>query len=585
MFKMKLFYIVFSTFSSLILFSQEPISDKFEKFKNCKTIHCKTTQSLALSEYYLEIDKIEDSQKWLNVTKKMLLKQPNDSLQYISNSIQSELFYYMGLYQFGLHEAQKTIETAKTIGDSLFTSNAFLLEGINLFEMGNLSKSEVSFQKAKKYFPSTTDSTQKRFKINKEYIYNDIAQLKIKIKQLDSAYLYNKKAYKFAVNLKDNRCIANVERTFGELFMKQTKIDSAHYYFKKSIETSLNATIYDTALLGYGNLIELFSTQPEQAKIYFSKGQNLIEKHQVNLAVQKLFYAQSLKIFTSLGDKNSLLTVQKALLLIENNINESGNFYIQNITNQYINSENKLLVSKINELDKQKNIKRLQLIAALFFALILMLVIIIIRRKNKLQKSLLIQKNEISKDLHDDIGSELSSILINTNLLNNYDTNENQKILIDKISHTSSEISQRLNTFIWSLNTDNNNVQNFCEYVNQYAHKFLEGTAFKLNFVTDTQAVSAKILNGSLRKNLFFCVKEILNNIVKHSDATKIDIKIIDRDKKEFEISIADNGKGMQEKNKFGNGLINIKKRVANLNGNLKINSDNGLKIVIKIPY
>ena len=41
----------------------------------------------------------------------------------------------------------------------------------------------------------------------------------------------------------------------------------------------------------------------------------------------------------------------------------------------------------------------------------------------------------------------------------------------------------------------------------------------------------------------------------------------------------------MQEKNKFGNGLINIKKRVANLNGNLKINSDNGLKIVIKIPY
>lgn len=585
MFKMKLFYIVFSTFSSFILFSQEPISDKFEKFENCKTIHCKTIQSLALSEYYLEIDKIEDSQKWLNVTKKMLLKQPNDSLQYISNSIQSELFYYMGLYQFGLHEAQKTIETAKILGDSLFTSNAFLLEGINLFEMGNLSKSEVSFQKAKKYFPSTTDSTQKRFKINKEYIYNDIAQLKIKIKQLDSAYLYNKKAYKFAVNLKDHRCIANVERTFGELFMKQTKIDSANYYFKKSIETSLNAIIYDTALLGYGNLLELFSTQPEQAKIYFSKGQNLIEKHQVNLAVQKLFYAQSLKIFTSLGDKNSLLTVQKALLLIENNINESGNFYIQNITNQYINSENKLLVSKINELDKQKNIKRLQLIAALFFALILMLVIIIIRRKNKLQKSLLIQKNEISKDLHDDIGSELSSILINTNLLNNYDTNENQKILIDKISHTSSEISQRLNTFIWSLNTDNNNVQNFCEYVNQYAHKFLEGTAFKLNFVTDTQAVSAKILNGSLRKNLFFCVKEILNNIVKHSNATKIDIKIIDRDKKEFEISIADNGKGMQEKNKFGNGLINIKKRVANLNGNLKINSDNGLKIVIKIPY
>lgn len=582
---MKLFYVIFTAFSSLLIFSQESTADKIQKYNHCKTIHCKTIQSAALSEYYLEIDKIEEAQKWLNITKKMLLKKPNDTLQYISNSMQSELFYYMGLYQFGLHEAQKSVILAKKLEDSLFVSNSFLLEGVNLFEMGKLSKSDISFHKAKRYFPSKIDFKHKRFSINKEYIYNDIAQLKIKTKQLDSAYFYNEKAYKFAKNLKDNRCIANVERTFGELYMMQNKIDSAQFYFKKSIETSLNATIYDTALLGYGNLIESYAGDSQKLKTYFTKGQNLIEKHQINLAFQKLYYEQSLKTFTSLDDKNHLLIVQKKLLFIENNINESGSYYIQNITSQYINSENKLLVSKINELDKQKKIKILQLIAALFLTLILLLVIIIFRRKNKLQKLLLNQKNEISIDLHDDIGSELSSILINTNLLYNYDTNENQKILINKISNTSSEISQRLNTFIWSLNTDNNNVQNFCEYVKQYAYKFLEGTTFKLDFVTDTAGVTTKILNGSTRKNLFFCVKEILNNIIKHSGATEIVVKILDVDKKELEISIADNGKGMQEINKFGNGLVNIQKRIANLNGSLKIDSVNGLKIIIKIPF
>jgi signal transduction histidine kinase len=41
----------------------------------------------------------------------------------------------------------------------------------------------------------------------------------------------------------------------------------------------------------------------------------------------------------------------------------------------------------------------------------------------------------------------------------------------------------------------------------------------------------------------------------------------------------------MQETNKFGNGIVNIKKRIANLNGSVKIESSNGLKITIKIPF
>lgn len=581
---MKLYYFLLFLFSSVFVFSQETISDKKKAFDKCTTSTCKITSSIAVSEQYLELDQIEEAQIWLNYSKKLLLKYPNDTQQYYINSLQSELFYYSGLYQFGLHEAQKAIKLAKKSKDSLHLSNAFLIEGINWYEMGKIAKAESSYHKAKKYFPVKPNGNHKRYQINKEYIYNDIAQLKIKNRQLDSAYFYNKKAYGFAENLNDQRCIANVERTFGELFLKQNNKDSANFYFKKSIKTSLDAAIYDTALLGFGSLIESSYGQ-SQTVTYFEKGQEIIKEHNVNPSFQKLFYEQSLAKFQSLNDKNLVLSTQGKLLEIEKNTNQNGNLYIQKITDQYINSENKLLLSKINQLDKEKNIKILQLLATLFFGLILLLIIVIIRRKNRLQKKILDQKNEISKDLHDDIGSELSSILINANLLKNYDPNDKQKILIDKISNTSSEISQRLNAFIWSLNADNNNVRNFTEYVKQYAYKFFDGTEIKLFFSDDIESVSSRILNGNSRKNLFFSIKEAINNTIKHAEATKVNITISSIDKKGLLITIKDNGKGMQEENKFGNGLVNIKKRIAHLNGDVKIQSVNGFKISIQILF
>ena len=582
---MKLYYLLFFLFSAVFVFSQETISDKKKAFDKCTTSTCKITNSIAISEKYLELDQIEEAQKWLDYSKKVLLKYPNDTDKYFVNSLQSELFYYSGLYQFGLHEAQKAIKFAKKSKDSVLLSNAFLIEGINWYEMGKIAKAEASYHKAKNYFPFKSNLNHKRYQINKEYIYNDIAQLKIKTSQFDSAYFYNKKAYGFAINLKDKRSIANVERTFGDLFLKQNKKDSAVFYLKKSIKTSLDAAIYDTALLGFGSLIESSSKKSRTVSYYFEKGQEIIKKHNVNPSFQKLFYEQALAKFQSLDDKNLLLSTQEKLLQIEKETNQNGNLYIQNITDQYINSENKLLLAKINELDKEKNIKVLQLLTTIFFGLILLLVIIIIRRKNRLQKKILNQKNEISNDLHDDIGSELSSILINVNLLKNYDPDDKQKVLIDKISNTSSEISQRLNAFIWSLNADNNNVQNFTEYVKQYAYKFFEGTEIKLLFSDDIEAISNRILNGNSRKNLFFSIKEALNNTVKHAEATKVIIAISSIEKKGLLVTIKDNGKGFQEENKFGNGLVNIKKRIASLKGNVKIQSDNGLKISIEILF
>jgi len=221
----------------------------------------------------------------------------------------------------------------------------------------------------------------------------------------------------------------------------------------------------------------------------------------------------------------------------------------------------------------------------LLCVLILLLFVIIIRRKNKIQHKLLDQKNEISKDLHDDIGSGLSSILILANLLlKNDKTPDSQKLLISKIDNTGKEISQKLNTFIWSLNVENNNLQDFCEYVKKYAVNQYEATEVNFTFSEHIALKEQIQINGNDRKNLFFCVKEMLNNSMKHSQATEVNLNISITEKRKLNIILHDNGIGISNEITFGNGLNNIQKRITRLHGTFKYANDNGFRSEISIP-
>ena len=155
---MKLYFFLFFLLCSVFVFTQETISDQKKAFTKCRTSICKITISIAVSEHYLELDEIEEAQKWLNYSKKMLLKYPDSLQEYATNSLQSEIFYYSGLYQFGVHEAQKAITIAKKNKDSLYLSNAYLLEGINWCEIGKLAKAEACFHNAEKIFSYQTES-------------------------------------------------------------------------------------------------------------------------------------------------------------------------------------------------------------------------------------------------------------------------------------------------------------------------------------------------------------------------------------------------------------------------------------------
>lgn len=560
----------------------EPVVVK--AFQRSKTVKGKITNSFLAAEYYLNTDDIPSSQQWLNRTKDYLDPEITDTTTCFVHSLQSELFYYTGLFQFGIDEARKEILQAKRNKDSLLVADGYFFMGINQLELNEVNAAQKSLWWSRKYYPKVRRRNHIRGVIQKEHIFNNLAQTKSRGQELDSALWYNKKAYVYALAAHSERGIPNTEQTFGEIYLRKKMPDSAAVFFNKSIASAIKSRYYDTVLLNYGYLLECYEDKAKLREHLYQRGMLLMQERIVNPTFRKYFYTKALAVFKH-SDPDKTIFIQDQIIQIDATTVAQGNGYMTHFMDQYLSNEKKLLALEVLKLKRQKDIVLFQLLIAVLLIVVLALSVMYVRRKNKINTTLLHQKNEISKDLHDDIGSGISSILIHSDLLQKHpEIDPKQKVLLDKISVTSREISQRINTFVWSLNHENNTLQDFIEYLKMYAENLFEGTSIELQFIEQKAMDVSFIIEGKMRKNLFFSIKEILNNALKHSQASKISIQIEMHGKKGLVVLVKDNGVGILGQNNSGNGLINIQKRVSAMNGTLKIESQDGLLTQIQIP-
>ena len=202
------------------------------------------------------------------------------------------------------------------------------------------------------------------------------------------------------------------------------------------------------------------------------------------------------------------------------------------------------------------------------------------------QQAVLLERERIIADLHDDVGGGLSSIRMMSDLMAQQSLDTKDKIPVNfatKISATTKDIAQRMNTIIWSLNTENDSLHNFVEYVRQFGISYFENSPvlFDSN-ISDTLPAHTE-LSGVQRKNLFLIVKEALHNTLKHAEANSVSVQIR-QVKNILHLQVADNGTGIKNGNSFGNGLKNMKKRVAEINGTIYFESTIGTCITIEVP-
>ena len=192
------------------------------------------------------------------------------------------------------------------------------------------------------------------------------------------------------------------------------------------------------------------------------------------------------------------------------------------------------------------------------------------------------ERERISADIHDELGSGMTTIRLMSEIAKNK-MKENIPVEIEKISNSANEVLNKMNAIIWSMNSSNDTLDSLISYIRAYAIEFFDNTPVDCK-VNMPEAIPDKELTGDKRRNIFLCVKETLNNTLKHSKASKVNINISTNGK--LQINIADNGVGIdpEKTRRFGNGLKNIERRMKGIGGQYKIINNGGTETILDLP-
>ncbi|XVJ66047.1 MAG: tetratricopeptide repeat protein [Lacibacter sp.] len=243
---------------------------------------------------------------------------------------------------------------------------------------------------------------------------------------------------------------------------------------------------------------------------------------------------------------------------------------------------------QLKQLDNQRNIRNIMIGG---FGLMLLLGYLFFNRyqlKKKLeqQNSLLAMRNNISENLHDDIGASLSNIGILTELAKRNLRNEQKSTdYLNKAGEDIQRISESISDIVWNINPKYDELTNLFVRMKRYAADMLDGKniSYQLNFSEEAEAMS---LSMEKRRNFYLIFKEAINNLVKYSQASQAIVEVT-IDHHHLKLLIRDDGKGFDATAKSsGNGLYNIQKRAQDMNGLFRIESipGKGTAVTLDIP-
>lgn len=207
------------------------------------------------------------------------------------------------------------------------------------------------------------------------------------------------------------------------------------------------------------------------------------------------------------------------------------------------------------------------------------------------QRALEKERDRIARDMHDDVGGSLTRITLLSEIAEAEIASgkivapEESRARIQKISAMSREVVRNVDEIVWAVDPGNDSLEKFASYICHLAEELLKVTV--INYRLDVPTMLPNYYLGSdVRHNLFLVVKECLNNVVKHSEATEVSLQMGIAGT-EFTVTISDNGRGFEtgKLKPFSNGLGNMRKRMDKIGGviTLKSQLDHGTTVALAI--
>ena len=196
-------------------------------------------------------------------------------------------------------------------------------------------------------------------------------------------------------------------------------------------------------------------------------------------------------------------------------------------------------------------------------------------------------RNRLSADLHDEIGSSLSSISILGILAGNQlDAQHPARAFVSRITEESRLISRSMSDIVWSINPRNDDLESLLSRMNRFGAELLEAKhiAYEVTILPPDELQRIR-LTMEQRRDLYLVFKEAINNLIKYAQCTQVAIHI-EAQKHRFNFTIRDNGIGFDPDAKAtGNGLYNMRQRARNMRGTLRIESAPGAGTTLILSF
>jgi ligand-binding sensor domain-containing protein/signal transduction histidine kinase len=209
------------------------------------------------------------------------------------------------------------------------------------------------------------------------------------------------------------------------------------------------------------------------------------------------------------------------------------------------------------------------------------------------QQSLERERMRIARDMHDEMGSKLTKISFLSEHIQMAGAAQPFADKIQSIAHTARELLKTMDEIVWVVNPRNDTLENLVAYLNHYAVEYFQNTSIECEM--RLQEIPHYPLSSEVRHNLFLAFEETLNNVLKHSKATKVKVETTIQ-ALEFELKVTDNGEGFEiagllsngrtPAGRVGNGLKNMRQRLASVGGECLLSSQPraGTSVTLRIP-
>lgn len=422
-------------------------------------------------------------------------------------------------------------------------------------------------------------------------VYDDFSTIYSLMGNLDSALYYSKKAVTLGEEIEDITNLPTYYFGVAELNLKQKKYTEAEKQANKALQYAIKLGSDNHLGLVYNLLGNIYFYQGRLAEAA-KAGETAYKYSLGDVATMQQEISSSLaKTYNALDDfKNAYKYLSISNILLDSITKEKYNTQVAKLqsTFEFKEKDKEIQLLGKDKILQQQKISRQRLLFAGAAALLLLALIgtglIINRNKLKQRMKELELRNRIAADLHDEVGSTLSSISMLSQMAIHQTDIVKQKDILEKMTSNAKESMDKMGDIVWMIKPGETESGSLKQRIERFAFEVCESKNIALQMQLD-ELDKLKLSMGQ-RKNIYLVFKEAVNNAAKYSGTEKIEIevKLIN---KELLISIKDFGKGFAGNLvKNGNGLQNMQSRAKEMQGKLSVESNinTGTTITLLVP-